>query len=173
MASSDLFDLCDQYLDACVAALADTPEGPPDRYFVSPGVPSWDCPEQLTVHVGAPLVADTFPLQPSLAPAHRVTVQGQVDMIQLTATILRCAPTLGDDGTLPTPAQIDAASQQTLADLWAIWNYVKTAKRQNVLFPPKEREFQLDPAVSLNQTGGVCGWQVPIRVQLNGYVATL
>lgn len=167
--SSDLFAIADEYLDACVLALADTPEGPPDRCFVSPGVPAWDCPDQLTVHVGAPLVADTLPLQPSLAPTHRVTVQAEVDIIVLTATILRCVPTIDDFGNLPSPAAIDAASQQVCADLWAIWNHVKSMKRAGTLFPPREREFALDPAVSLQQAGGAAGWQIPIRVNLEGY----
>lgn len=167
--SSDLYALADEYLDACVIALADTPDGPPDRVFVSPGVPSWDCPEQLTVHIGAPVVADTFPLQPSLSPAHRVTVQGEVDVIVVTATILRCVPTVDDYGNLPSPATIDAAAQQTCADLWAIWNHIKKGKRDGTLFAPKEREFRLDPAVSLPQGGGAAGWQIPIVVQLDGY----
>lgn len=168
-AVADLYNLADEYLTACFNALAFTPEGSPDRAFVSPGSPSWDCPEQLTVHVGEPAQADTFPLQPSLAPAHRVTVQGEVDLISMTATILRCVPTMTENGAMPTPLEIDQAAQQTCADLWAIWSMLKIGKRDGTLFPPKDREFFLDPAVAVPQGGGAGGWQIPIRVQLGGF----
>lgn len=167
----DLWDLANEYLEACVVALGATSAGPPDRVFVSPGVPPWDCPNQLTVHVGAPIVADTLPLVPALAPLHRTQVH-EVDLIALTATVLRCAPLMTDFAEMPTPASIDTVSQQTYADLWAIWNYLKTAKRAATLFAPKEREFALDPAVPVAM-GDTCGWQIGIRVQLDGFVATL
>lgn len=167
--NDDLWNLANEYLTACATAVASTPGGAPGRVYVSPGPPAWDC-EQLTVHVGGPAVADTFPLQPSLAALHRVAVQGQVDLISLTATILRCVPTLTQQGKFPPDSALDAASQQTLADLWAIWNYVRRGKSTGALFPPKEREFGFDPAISMNLQGGFGGWQVTIRVQLDGYM---
>lgn len=170
MAARDLFTAANEYLVACHEALATTQEGAPTRYFISPGPPAWDCPDQLTVHVGGPSVADTLP-QGVLDPGHRATVTGQVNLVVLTATILRCAPTVDDDGNFPTPQQLDAASTVLLDDLWAIWNYVRSAKTNDALFPPRERELIQDPAIALAPQGGIAGWQITVRVQLGGYQA--
>lgn len=171
--SSDLFALANEYLEACSAALIDTPGGPIARAFVSPGLPSWDCCPQLSVHVGSPALADTAPLSPILAPGHRATVQGQLNLISLTATVLRCAPTMAANGDFPLPATIDVCSRESYADLWSIWNHLRLSKNENTLFAPREREMIVDPAISLNQMGGCCGWQIGIRVQLNGYKPTI
>lgn len=160
------------FFDVCYAALADTPGGQPECAYVAEGPPAWDVCPCLTVYAGGPQVADTFPLQPSLNPTHRVALWGEVDMVTLTATILRCSPVIGDDGLLPTPAAHAAAAQQTSADLWAIWNHLKQAHRDETLFPPKRREFALDPAVAVNPQGGCAGWQISLRVRLDGYDPT-
>jgi hypothetical protein len=173
VASGDLFSLANEYLNACLAALADTPGGPPQRYFVSPGPPAWDCPEMLAVHVGGPAVADTFPLQPVLASMHRIAVNAEVDIITMTATILRCGPALDNDTVLPSPQELDQLSLQTLSDVWCIWNYVKSAVREKVLFVGESREIAFESAIAVNQEGGTAGWQVPIRVQLHGYRAAV
>lgn len=168
----DLFALANEYLEACHTGLQDTAAGPPARYFISPGPPAWDCCPQLSVHVGGPMLADTFPLQPMLAPGHRVQTQGAVNLIALTATIIRCVPMVDDAGNLPQPAALDAASEIMCADLWAIWQFVKNGKRNGSLFQPNEREMFFDPAAAMNQQGGCGGWQITIRVQLDGYVRT-
>lgn len=167
--SDDLYDLCVEYLTACLAALADTPAGPPSRFYISPGPPAWDCCDQLTVHTGGLVVADTFPLQPMLAPGHRVQNQGRVNLVYLVATILRCAPTLGENGELPDVAAFNTAARQTNADLWAIWNHLTRAKRDGTLFQPDQVEVFFDPAVALNQQGGCAGWAIQLRVSLEGY----
>lgn len=168
----DVYQAATDYLNLCLVALATTTGGAPARSFVSPGVPAWDCPNQLSVHVGGPAIADTLPLVPVLQPGHRVTTTGEVNLLGLTATILRCAPLPSANGQPPTPAQINAVSQVTTADLWAIWAHIKAGKRAATFFAPKERELFIDPAVSLNQAGGVCGWEITIRVQLDGYTVT-
>jgi hypothetical protein len=167
---NDLQTLAQEYLDACAEALSVTPAGAPTFRFVSPGPPSWDCCPMLTVHVGGPVVADTFPLQPQLGPTHRVARAVTVDMILLTATILRCDPTLSEEGVLPDPVEMTATAAQTNADVWAVWNYVTQMKRRNLLWPPKVREFAFDPAIAQKQQGGCCGWEIPIRVNLPGHV---
>lgn len=168
---TDLYDLADEYLTACHAALELTAAGAPARYYVSPGPPVFDCPEQLTVHAGGSVVADTFPLQPSLSPGHRVQAYGQVNIVPLTATIIRCTPTIDDNGNLPTPAELDAVSRTICADLWGIWQYVKNKVHDGTLFATTHsaREFFFDPAVPLVQQGMASGWQITVRVQLDGY----
>lgn len=171
-AATDLWDAASEYLEACKAALDATPYGAPPRSYVSPGVPAWDC-VQVTVHVGGPtggaMVADTSPISPSLAPGHRIVVSSEVDIVTLTATVVRCVPSMTEDADFPAASSLDSSSAETLSDLWAIWNYVKQQKRADALFPPRTREMVLDPAVTLPEMGGFGGWQIPIRVQLDGY----
>jgi hypothetical protein len=171
--SGDLYAAMVEFFDACVRALADTPDGAPECRYIAEGAPAWDVCPCLVVHCGGADIGQTFPLQPALATAHRVAVQGEVDLIVLTATILRCAPSLDDQGHLPTPESHALAAQQTSADLWAIWNHLKTEFRAEVIFAPKTREFAFEPAISVNPGGGCAGWQIPLRVQLGGYRATL
>ena len=177
-AATDLFDLCHELLEACSEALAFTPGGTIDRVYVSPGSPPWDC-TQLTVYAGGPVVGDTAPLQPPLQPGHRVDDVGQVNLITLVATVIRCCvpmPTTDNqDVWFPPADEIEAVARQTLADVWAIWNHVATRKRNGTLFAwpdrpnHQTRECFFDPAFPVNTSGGCAGWQMQFRVQLSGY----
>lgn len=175
MAANDLYLLCREYLDACEAAVALSPGGAIGRAFVSPGPPAWDCCPQLTVHAGGPAEGDTAPLSPPLQAGHRPEV-GIVNLIAMTATVIRCVPGLQDGSDLlPSPEDIEAAAVATLGDVWTIWNHLLTLKRDGSIFAgpydgdPHQREMFLDPAVALNTAGGCAGWQLQIRVQLGGY----
>lgn len=168
-----LWDALNELLDRVVIALGDTNDGPPACRYISEGPPVWDAVPSLVVWAGAPALADTFPLQPSLAPGHRATVQGQVNLVTITTTILRCATTLDNAGKTPPPAAHAAVAQQISQDIWAIWNHLNKAKRAGLLFAPRERELFFDPAQPMNQEGGACGWQIPIRVQLDGYMPSI
>src|SRR5436309_1880575 len=129
MAVGDVYDALVEYRDLCVTALADTPDGPPDCVYIDAGVPSYDTVPSLIVYAGGPNVADTFPLSPVLAPAHRISVMGEVDLVSLTAAILRCAPPITEEGALPDTDAHQAAARQTSMDLWAIWNSIKQRHR--------------------------------------------
>lgn len=172
MAADDLFDLCGEFLDACVEALATTMGGAPGLQFVSPGPPAWDCCDAIIVYAGGPLVAETSPGSPVLAPGHRVQAYGVVNLITMTATALRCVPTLDDDGNPPTAAAMTLAAAVTNADCWAITNYCRSKQRAGLLFAPKEREVFWRPAVAVGQQGGCGGWALTVDVQLDGYRVT-
>lgn len=168
----DLYVLCAEYLEVCRQAVALAPGGPIERCFVSPGPPAWDCPEQLTVHAGGPVIADTAPLQPPLMPGHRIQQTGTLNLVTMTATVLRCAPVQGEYGEgleVPAESDLDTSARVTLGDVWTIWMHLKTLKKSGVLWAPNERELILDPAVVLNTMGGVAGWQVQVRVGLGGF----
>lgn len=171
--SLDLFDALQEFFDVCLAATADTPEGQPSCAYISAGPPAWDTYPCLVVHSGGPALGDTFPLQPSLAPGHRATTNAQVNLVSMTCTILRCAAVIDDEGQLPTVEEHAAAAEQVCADLWAIWNHLREAKRNGDLFAPREREFFFDPAVPVNQQGGAAGWQITVRTALDGYRPTV
>lgn len=175
MAATDLFDLAEEFLDACVAAIATESLGGPIGYAaVSTGLPAFDCVPAIFVHAGGPSMADTLPLNPSMQPMERVGVQGFVNLITMTCTVLRCVPVTEQTGQtviLPSADSITDAAKVTYADLWAIWNYCRTQYRAGLLFPSPSgrREFIYDPAVPVKTSGGAGGWEIQVRVQLGGY----
>jgi hypothetical protein len=173
MAAGDLYALCREFLQASADALLDAPAGPIDRAFVSPGPPAWDCCPQLTVHAGGPAPADTEPLAPPLQPGHRIQDGVLLNLVTMTATVIRCTPTVPEGSTgFPDAADLDASAEELLGDVWAIWNHIATLKRAGSLWGPKTREVFFDPAVALNAAGGCAGWQMQVRVQLDGYRTT-
>lgn len=167
----DLLAAMQEFFDACVEALETTVGGVPECRYISEGPPPWDTIPSLMVHTVGPVLGDTLPLQPMLQPGHRVTVTGQVNLVGLTATILRCATVINDSGELPTPAEHLAVTTLITQDVWAIWNVVKQKKRAGTLFAPKERELFFAPSVAVNQQGGACGWQLTFVTELDGYQA--
>lgn len=168
--SLDLHAACLELQEACLVALADTPDGAPECSYISPGPPPWDTFPCLIVYAVGPAPGDTFPLQPALAPGHRVTTNGQVNLVTITATILRCAWEVADDAPeVIDPAAITKTAEQTNADVWALWNHLRAAKRAGTLFAPREREFFLEPPAAVNQQGGAAGWQFTVRTELGGY----
>lgn len=173
----DLFALASELLAAVKAAVATAPGGaiPDGCCRVVQGRPAYDCVPGIYVFVGQPAVADTYPLVPALQPGHRVGVQGMVELISMTATVLRCAAVQDDNGNPPTQAQEEQVAQFCLGDVWATWNYLKTLYRAQLLFdsPSHNREFFYDPAIPVPTSGGAAGWEIPFRVQLGGYTADI
>lgn len=167
--SGDLYDAVEAYFNVCLAALADTPGGAPPCAYISEGVPLWDTCPCLVVYAGGPAIADTFPLQPVLAPGHRAALGISVNLVTITALVLRCATVIDETGSLPQPAAHAAVARQTAADAWAIWNHVRQAKRDETLFPPRERELFMEAAAVQNQEGGCTGWSISLRTELDGY----
>lgn len=171
MTATDLYALASELLSAAEGILVGTPGGAISRSFVSPGLPSLDCCPQLTVHAGGPAEADTSPVTTPLDPGHRTSNFELLNLVQLTITVVRCAP--APETAIPTAAELDAVSSETYADLWALWNELRQMHRAGTLFDapagPGSRELFFDPAYPLNPQGGCAGWQLPIRVELGGY----
>jgi hypothetical protein len=168
---ADLYDLAAEWLAACELAVASAPGGAIAYAFVAPGSPALDC-ELLAVWAGGPIEAETAPLSPPLAPGHRDTVQGAVHLVNLTCCVVRCSPVGDDQGRAPSAAEYEAVARQTMGDVWAIWNFTRQRHRDGSLFASgHQREVFLEPAYPLPIQGGLAGWQVPIRVQLDGYPA--
>lgn len=172
MSASDLFDLALEWKAVCLEAVASTVGGAIAHAFVSPGPPSIDCVPQLSVYPGSPIAeADTSPLSPPLSQGQRDHLTGTVHLVNLTCVVVRCIPTVEEDGALPEPAKIEAAAKETSEDVWAIWNFTRTRHREGTLFasPSGTRELILDPAFPIPPGGDSGGWQIPLRVQLGGY----
>jgi hypothetical protein len=172
--ATDLYDLALEWKLVCDEAVASTIGGAIEHSYVSPGPPSTDCLPQLAVYVGTPVArADTAPVSPPLAPGMRDTEVGGVNLVNLTCVVLRCAPTFDEADQFPTVEALEAAAREVDEDLWAIWAYTRTRHDANVLFSglAEPREMFLDPAFPVPEGRQEIGWQISLRVRLDGYWA--
>jgi hypothetical protein len=170
-AATDLYDLADEVLSVCEAALALLPAGVPARSYVAHGLPAIDC-EQLTVSVFTVPQADTSPRSLPLDRQFKVSKFGSLNLIFLTVQLVRCYPPVTASGRqqnlAPRVEDLTAFSQLIYADGWQLWNGLQTAKRLGA-FAGTCREFSLDPLLPIQPQGGFAGWAVPIEVQLDGF----
>ena len=169
----DLQALAQEFLDACVEALNSIPlfapglGGAPERSFVSPGQSADDCCPQLTVW--AQQVGES-PNSPGSFRG-RSASDGQINVIQLIARIIRCVDT-GTDGRIPDPADLQTSAEQINADGRALWNHLYNMVRADQLFMLCGEVFW-DGMRSIVPSGGCGGWTLALRVEIDGYSETL
>lgn len=167
----DLQDLCQELLEAAAEALDTIPtyepqlEGAPDRQLISPGVPVWDCCPQLAVYATPVSEADTSP--GGLTAGKRVSL-GRINHVTLSAEIVRCIPA----DIEPPAEEITAASAQTNADAWALWNHLFNLIESGQLLTLCQEVF-FDGITAVSPSGGCGGWTANIRIQLDGYSEVL
>lgn len=168
--STDLFDLADEVLAVCEAALALIPAGVPARSYVGHGLPAIDC-EQLVVSTYAVPEADTAPRTLPLDRAFR-SRYGSLILPMLVVSIVRCYPsvTLGgrQQPILPSTAELTAASQLIYEDGWQLWNALISAKRAGA-FGGLCSELARDPMMPVQPEGGFAGWTIPLELRLDGF----
>jgi len=169
----DLHALAVELLDACVESLDTIPTfnpglaGAPERRFVSPGLPVWDCCEMLTVHVDGLSESATSPA--GLAQGRR-QVYSRINLVSLVVTMSRCIPVIGGTqlDAIPEPDDLQSAAEQLNADGWALWNHLFNMIRNEELFE-KCLEIFWDGMRAVVPSGGCAGWTTVFRVQLDGY----
>jgi hypothetical protein len=173
----DLYALAQELLDACVDALDTIPDsdpllsGAPTRRFVSPGQPADDCCDQLTVRVSRIGDADTTP--GGLGASKRIPI-GKQNHVVFIVRSTRCIPTGVDPKggySAPEPEELDASSQQLYADAWALWNHIYNLLRAGELLTLCSKVF-FDGLTETPPLGGCGGWDMIIRVALDGYEET-
>lgn len=164
---TDLQDLAQEYLDACIEALDTIPTfdaalmGAPSRTFVAPGPVALDCCEQLAVHVGLIGEGDSAPGLPAASIA-------RINRVTLTATASRCVPVPDANGNPPpTNAQQEAADQIN-ADKWALWNHIYNKIGDGDLFS-RCCDVIWGPLSALQPNGGCGGSALSITVCFDGY----
>jgi hypothetical protein len=162
-----LYQFSLEYLNAVEAALTYTVGGVPDVSFVSPGLPAFDCPEQLTVHAATLNMLATTPQD--LGAYRRVAPGRFVNMVTLVAIIIRCQPEPNGITNLPAPADISLAAQKTQQDVWAIWNYLKSRQKTGDLFEGSCMPFAMNPPAPQSPQGGSAGWAFQIEVEIGGF----
>lgn len=105
----------------------------PCRNFISAGPPVWDsegcCSDgQLTVHVDRLFSYKNFPSESGEVNTCIIPLAAE-----LVVTLLRCFPSLHDDGSAPTADEIGSASEMIYQDLWVMTNCIicNLASRKN------------------------------------------
>lgn len=167
----DLHALADELLQASIESLDTIPTfnaallGAPDRSFISPALPVFDCCEMLTVHVDGISESGTSPQ--GLATGRRAT-HGRINLVALVVSVVRCIPTAGGTNDLPTIAAMQAAAEQTNADAWALWNHLFNMIRNDELFALCSQVFW-NGMRPIAPSGGCGGWTASFNVQLDGY----
>jgi hypothetical protein len=162
----DLYALEQELLDASVESLDTIPTfapglgGAPERSYISPGLPAFDCCDQLTVHTPSILDSPFSPGSSTGTSAKSATVI----TVSLVVTITRCVP--GE----PEPAVSDflEPTSQIAADGWALRNHLLNMIRSDELFSICDEVFW-DGLRFVNPQGGCAGWTLNLRVQLDGY----
>jgi hypothetical protein len=167
---TDLHAAALELLNASVEALDTIPtydatlDGAPDRAFVASGTPAIDCCDQLTVNVSQ---VQSAPLAPGgLATGRQIAAK--INHVFLIVTITRCYPMPDDQGTPPSPDDIQAAAEQLNADGWALWNHLYNLWRADQLFTLCDEVFW-DALRPLGPAGGCAGWVLGIHISLDGY----
>lgn len=175
----DVHAFAEAFLDACIEALDTIPTfdplllGAPERAFVSPGVPVWDCCEQLAVHV--PMLGEAGTTPAGLEAGKRAN-RARINNVTAIATITRCIPTGAEgqsgDYQPPTAAALNVAAEQIHADGWALWNHLFNLKASAQLLTLCDGMF-FDGVIAAVPSGGCAGWTVPVRAVIDGYQESL
>lgn len=168
--AASLYDACAELLAAAAASLTD----PPARQYVSPGPVALDC-EQLTVHAAPISLADTDPSGPGVLQGARRASGVSVNLVGLVVTVVRCVPTIEEPSkgrlVIPSVTTLDASARIVLADGWQLWNGIKQRHRANTLLPGSCRDVFIDPAIPITPSGGLGGWFLTVRTNLDGITA--
>lgn len=169
--SLELLAATEEALDT-IPAYEPTLNGAPDRSFVSPGQPAMDCCEQLAVQ---PRLVGEAATTPAGLPAGRRFVHGSLNHVSYSIFISRCIPTIIESsaGNISFPAAdaLTDSSAQLEADVWAIWNHLPRLAAADA-FLTLCGELFMDAAQSLLPQGGCGGWEIQVRIRLDGYDAT-
>jgi hypothetical protein len=151
--------LTQELLDCVCASLEKTSCGCPCRAFVASGTVAWDsCCDggQLWVGVDRIYAYGTFP-----APAGIVTCSPPL-ATDIVIGVLRCAPTINDQGEAPSAAALSASSAQVYEDAYAVTNGVLCCLTPTA----RQRPFVMGNQRPIGPQGGCVGTELRLTVAL-------
>lgn len=170
----DLHGLAVDLLAAMVEALDTIPAyeptlvGAPDRAFVSPGTPVFDCCDQVAIHPPFISFGDTSPAGLAAGKRH---IFGAINHVTLLGTATRCIPSIDDLGRSPSTTALQEAARQLNADAWALHNHLYNLQSSGLLLSLCDEVF-FDGISAVQPSGGCAGWTVTVRAYLDGYTET-
>lgn len=118
------YQIAENLRECIMSRLAGTPEGEPPRSCVISGGIAWDDCEcgQLVVAINRTYFSSNFPTEGNAAPAPPGNSRcgPPIMVIEYIVSMLRCAPSGGDDPNPPTCAELETAAQSAEHDAWAV-----------------------------------------------------
>ena len=156
-----LYGIARQLLDVAVAGLDDhTQGGAPARQYVSDGpLIAWDC-EQVVVTVESTLGHEGDVTTEVASPVNCLMMRAA----QLGIWVVRCAPTVTEDGLPPLAQDVDDNAAVVLTDVMVLADVVADAYRRGELLGCHGLAFQQWQGIG--PEGGLVGGVLRVRVDL-------
>lgn len=157
----DLYDFANKFLGLVEDQLTSMGVSIPDRVYVAPALDiAFDC-EQLTVHLAR--IISNF--QGGDTPYPVVTHAKQRKSAELFVTLVRCVPTMNDDGTPPSVGDLQASAEVLVNDMFCLRRAVEQIEHQHLLLPINV-PATVGPAQSMGPSGGVAAAQVMYTAEI-------
>jgi len=155
-----LYTVASQALEIAVAALEASAGGAPARRYVSDGpMLAWDC-EQVAVTAESTFGHQGNISAPVVDPVQCLAMRGAV----LGVWVVRCAPTMDDDGEPPAAAAINANAAVVLADPTVVFDALAAALRDGTWLGAHGLAFE--EWTGIGPEGGLTGGVLRVRVDL-------
>jgi hypothetical protein len=158
-----VYDAARELLAYAATLLNASAGGAPAARFVSDGNVALDC-DQLVVEFEEllPLLpgGETQAIIPIIRPVGNLARSAR-----FTIWVTRCAPTLSESGTAPTPTEIDNSARQVLKDLWVLFEGLATGYLSGALFAACQG-FALLSGTLQGPEGGLKNAKMTVAVQL-------
>lgn len=162
---ASVFEQAGELLLVCEDALSGTVGGTPERSYIAPSEPAFDCCPMLSVYVPA-ITEETTAVGPGGAAGGHRSLTGSIILVTYIVHAIRCAPD-GGSGRLPSLEAIESVAQAVQQDGWALWNRLRSAIRCGEIFAECS-EVYFDGGASIPEQGGCVGWTFTIRAALGG-----
>ncbi len=159
-------------LDLTATLMGTTVGGPPALSYLSPGLPAFDynC-DQAAVWVTAITEEQTSPLTPIPQVGQRPST-GWLNLVTLAALAGRCirvGKSTGNGYAPPTSAVLTEDSEKVMEDIWALWEGVHYAIREQDLFGGLCQDIKFQGITPLTPQGGFAGCVLSVQFELAGY----
>lgn len=149
-----------EVLDCVCDALAlQSSCGCPCRKFVTIGNPAWDncCDGQLALVIDRIYVQSVFPQ----AEGGTITCSSPI-VGEFTLQLIRCVPTMTDQGDPPTPQALSDSAANIYADMYIAYRAVVCC----LAAYKKSRLFTMRDGRTVGPQGGCGGFEIKFSVQL-------
>lgn len=162
---ASMYELSQDALEVAIDALATTVGGAPERAYVSPARPPFDCCPFLAVYTAQIGEETTSPFSPPAATGGRQRY-GRINLVTLRVLSLRCA-TYWDGETVPNADDIEVVAREVQEDGFALWCGFHNAIQAG-LFLDNCADIHMDFGRPVEERGTCVGWDFQLRAELGG-----
>lgn len=152
---NDVHDIAVRLLDKAKDVLTNEP----DRAFVSPGEPAFDC-EQLSIQVRSVGAGGKFPADKG------ENFKAYIPHADYRIEVLRCIPTTDDKGRAPSISALTDAAEIHNRDLQELFTGLAALHTAGELLPAGCDLAHFQNATPSQPSGGVLAARVDLRVTL-------